>query len=63
MLKHVDTQELIKQGQLDRKEQLRGDRYFATIVFVSNVIILSGNFTASILSGSISIIRLDVLTL
>lgn len=57
MLKHVDTQELIKQGHLDRKKQLKGDRRFATLVFVSNVVIFSGNLTASVLSGSFSIIR------
>ncbi|KAI6174486.1 Cation efflux family protein [Aphelenchoides bicaudatus] len=60
MLRHVDTQELIRQGQLERKEQLRGDRHFATIVFVSNIVIFSGNLTASVLSGSFSIISVFI---
>ncbi|KAI6175771.1 Metal tolerance protein 4 [Aphelenchoides bicaudatus] len=55
-LSKQDAKDIIKQVREDKKEQLVWDRRFASVVVVINILIFVGNLTASILSGSYSII-------
>lgn len=55
-LSRTDAEEVIRQTRENKKEQLVWDRRFATIVFFINIFIFCGNLTASILSGSYSVI-------
>ena len=46
----------MEQVKIDKKSQLDWDRHLATIVFIVNLFVFGGNLTASILSGSYSVI-------
>jgi hypothetical protein len=51
-----DVEAAREQTSLDYSTKLKWDSRLASIVFVMNLLILGGNLTASILSGSYSII-------
>ncbi|KAI6171094.1 Cation diffusion facilitator family transporter [Aphelenchoides bicaudatus] len=55
-----EIKQLAEQGREDKKDQMEWDRHFATIVLFVNVTVFLGNLTASILSGSYSIVSVFV---
>jgi divalent metal cation (Fe/Co/Zn/Cd) transporter len=57
LLRRLNAAEIMQQAKENKKEQLVWDRRFASIVFFVNLLIFAGNLTASILSGSYSVIR------